>query len=102
MLSTRLQMFQNNKQYSIIENPREQKPSASDQREKDLILVGKKQRIVSNFNNADYLKEIVCVRIVSVTDGWTVYNIDKRYFDKKVDGSDSSQITILGCTTEKI
>ena len=69
---------------------------------KYLILVEKKQSIVSNFNNADYLKEIACVRIVSVTDGCTVYNIVKRYFDKEVDGSDTSQITILGCTTEKI
>lgn len=78
------------------------KPSACDQREKDLIQVGKKQSIVSHFNNAEYRKEIACGGIVNVTDGWTVYNIVERYFDKRVDGSDSSQITILGCTTEKI
>lgn len=95
-------MFQHNKQWSRREKAPKLKPSAYDQREKDLILVGKKQSIVSNFNNARYLKEIACVKIVSVTDGWTVYNIVEQYFDKKVDGSDSPQITILGCTTEKI
>lgn len=54
------------------------------------------------FNNGDGLKEIACIRFVSMTDGWTVYNKAKRYFDEKEDGSDSSQIRNLGSTNEKI
>lgn len=76
-------MFQHNVQYSIIENAAEWKPSVCDQKENDLILVGKKQSIVSNFNNADYLKEIACARIVIVTDGWTVYYVVKGILTRK-------------------
>lgn len=65
-------------------------------------LGGKENSTRFNSNNGDGLKEIACIRIVSMTDGWTVYNEAKRYFDEKGDDSDSSQIRILGSTNEKI
>ena len=41
-------------------------------------------------------KEVAYIRIVSVTNDWTVYNKVKRYFDEKGDKFDSSQIRITG------
>lgn len=61
----------------------------------------RKQRCF-RLDNGDSLKEIACIKIVRVTDGRTVHNKAKRYFDEKGDGSDSSQIRILGGANEKI
>lgn len=72
-----------------------------EKKKKRFALSGKGNSVVLSFNNGDGLKEMACIRIVSMTDGWTVYNKAKRYFDEKGDGSDSSQIRIPG-SPEKI
>lgn len=53
------------------------------ERKKRCALGGKGNSTVFNVNNGDGLKEMAHIRIVSVTDGWTVHNNAKRYFDEE-------------------